>query len=322
MNEFDRIHTFFKPLATHEAALELLDDVAILSPKAGMQIILTTDAISQGIHFIGDEPPSEIAQKLMRVNLSDIAAKGGVPIGYLLDIMLPRELTDEWFENFASGLARDQKEFGLSLLGGDTISTSGTPSFSMTMIGEVPNGKALLRSGAKAGDAIVVSGNLGEGAAGLLASCKKLSAISDIDAAYLISRYRLPQPRLAAGRAMQNIANASMDISDGLMQDLGHMCKASGVGATVHVETIPITASIRKLWLSGDMTTEDIVAGGDDYELLFALPPAQISNLPKLSKKAGAPLTIIGEFTDAHSDVRLQRDGNLVSLTKQGYSHF
>jgi thiamine-monophosphate kinase len=321
MNEFDRIDRFFRPLATHEAALGLRDDVALLSPKAGMQIILTTDAISQGIHFIGDEPPSEIARKLMRVNLSDIAAKGGVPIGYLLDIILPRDLTDEWFENFASGLARDQNEFGLSLLGGDTISTSGTPSFSMTMIGEVPNGKALLRGGAKVGDAIVVSGNLGEGAAGLLASRKKLSAISDIDAAYLISRYRLPQPRLAAGQAIQNIAHASMDISDGLMQDLGHMCKASGVGATVHLEAIPITASIRKLWLAGDMTTEDIVAGGDDYELLFAVPKDQFGVLADIARETKTPLTLIGEFTQ-NTNVELSRYGKQVVLSKLGYSHF
>src|SRR5271154_5844809 len=226
LGEFERIARFFAPLAAPEA-LGLLDDVALIPGPSGTQYVLKTDAIVEGVHFLPDDPPGQVAQKLLRVTLSDLAAKGAEPVGYLLTTALPPTRDEAWLERFAAGLALDQKEFGIGLLGGDSVATSGPVTLSVAAIGRVEAGKAVLRSGARPGDAVFVSGTLGDGALGLKAIRNELPRLDAAARDFLIDRYRLPRPRLALGRRLVGLAHAMMDISDGLVADLGHICEVS-----------------------------------------------------------------------------------------------
>ncbi len=251
MDEFDLIEKYFKPLARgFPGSLNLTDDAAVFSIPAGCELVVTTDAISEGVHFIGDEAPELIARKLLRVNLSDLAAMGATPLCYFLAGMLPKTTEAHWVKRFAEGLAEDQKQFRINIAGGDTISTHGALSLSVTALGTVPKGKALRRSGAKPGDIIYVSGTLGDSALGLSCHCEQSSACKTQDP-FLINRYLLPEPRIALGQKLIGIANACMDISDGLVQDLGHICKASGVGATIHRDKLPLSEAGAKIHQSG-----------------------------------------------------------------------
>src|SRR4051795_6921746 len=219
--EFSLIARHFRPLAG-PGARDLQDDAAVLAPPPGRELVLTCDAMVAGVHFLPDDPADLVGRKLLRVNLSDLAAKGAMPLGYLMTVSAPRATSDAWFAGFTAGLAQDQKEFGVVLLGGDTTSTPGPISLSLTIVGHVAPGQAVHRSGAQAGDAIWVTGTIGDGALGLAAARGTLQDPSG----YLLSRYRLPQPRL--GLAVAGIASAGMDVSDGLVQDLGHLCRAAG----------------------------------------------------------------------------------------------
>ncbi len=265
MDEFARIATLLRPLATSPEALNLEDDAAWLQPPAGHTLIATKDALVAGVHFIGDEDPADVARKALRVNLSDLAAMGSDPYGYLLATQLPADLPTEWLARFAEGLRADQAEFSLRLFGGDSVSTSGPIALSVTMLGLLPPGiSPLRRSGAKVGDVLCVSGTLGLGALGLCAIREGLAA------PYMRTRYLCPEPRLALGRALRGVASAAMDISDGLVQDAGHLARASGVGIAIDAALLPLSTS-------GDFSDEACLraalCGGDDYELLFTLPP-------------------------------------------------
>src|SRR5690242_19837048 len=224
--EFDLIARHFRPLAG-PGALDLRDDAALLTPPPGHDLVLTADAMVGGVHFLPDDPPDLIGRKLLRVNLSDLAAKGATPLGYLMTVSAPKGTPDAWFAGFAAGLAADQATFGVSLLGGDTTSTPGPLSLSLTMIGHVAHGAAVHRFGAQGGDEVWVTGTIGDGALGLAVALGRLTDASG----YLLGRYRLPQPRI--GLAIAGIASAGMDVSDGLVQDLGHICRASGLAAAI-----------------------------------------------------------------------------------------
>jgi len=314
MNEFDIIERYFAPLAAgNNAALGLKDDAAILTIPFGFEMVVTKDAIVEGVHFIGNESPALIARKLLRCNLSDLAAMGATPCGYFLALMLPEHIKEEWIASFAEGLRQDQALFSLTLLGGDTTATPGIFSASLTLMGYVPQGKALKRSGAKVGDAIYVSGTIGDAALGLLVAKKRLPQND-----FLYWRYLLPQPRLELASTLLPIANSCMDISDGLMQDLGHLTKASGVGAVIHWESIPLSPSARALQ-NLDNFLNLIAGGGDDYELLFTVALEQESRLRSLS---GIAITKIGEITQSGEVVLLDKYHKEIVLPKKGYKHF
>src|SRR5215469_10594425 len=215
LGEFERIARFFAPLAAPEG-LRLLDDVAIIPGPADQQYVLKTDAIVEGVHFLPDDPADQVAQKLLRVNLSDLAGKGATPVGYLLATALPRERDEAWLELFSQGLARDQKEFGIGLLGGDSVATSGPVTLSVAAVGRVRTGETVLRKGARPGDTVFVSGTLGDGALGLCALRGQLPELGAAQRDFLADRYRLPRPRLALGQRLVGTARAMMDISDGL----------------------------------------------------------------------------------------------------------
>jgi thiamine-monophosphate kinase len=318
--EFQRIARFFAPLAAPEA-LGLVDDVALIDGPEGEQYVLTTDAIVEGVDYFPTDPPAQIAQKLLRVNLSDLAAKGARPFGYLLTTILPKSHNEAWLEAFTSGLAADQTEFGFALLGGDSSSTPGPATLSVTAIGRVAKGKAVLRSGAKQGDRIFVSGTIGDAALGLAAAKGELPGLAAADRSSLFDRYRLPRPRLALGQKLVGIASAMIDISDGLVADLGHLCAASRAAASIRVSAVPLSPSAHNALAAGKGIA-DILGGGDDYELLFTAAADLAYRVETAARETGVAITGIGTI-EAGEGVRvLDDEGNEVPVARAGYSHF
>jgi thiamine-monophosphate kinase len=311
--EFSLIARHFRPLAG-PGALDLTDDAALLSPPPGRQLVLTADAMVAGVHFLPDDPPDLVGRKLLRVNLSDLAAKGAVPLGYLMTVSTPKDTPETWFAGFAAGLAQDQATYRVTLLGGDTTSTPGPISLSLTIIGHVAPDTAVHRFGAEDGDEIWVTGTIGDGALGLAVAQGRL-----VDpTGFLLDRYRLPQPRV--GLALAGIASAAMDVSDGLVQDLGHICRANGLAAEVFAEKVPLSDAARAAgpdWLVTCLT------GGDDYELLLAVPPAHCEALRREAGRAGVPVTQVGDFHSGPPEVMVrQANGEPLALTREGWSHF
>ena len=340
--EFALIARHFAPLAG-EGALGLTDDAALLEPPPGRTLVLAADAMVSGVHFLPDDPPDSIGRKLLRTNLSDLAAMGAEPLGYLLTIALPAQgdaaapplaAGDQrsasagtaaatprgaWLAAFAAGLAADQAEFGVRLLGGDTVSTPGPLCLSLTILGLVPPGQALLRAGARAGDSLWVSGTVGDGALGLLVGQGRLPPDAD---GHLLRRYRLPEPRLALGVALRGVARAAMDVSDGLLQDCGHLCRLAGCGAVIEAAAIPLSHAARAA-LDADASLLSVIAGGgDDYELLFAAPPGADAAVRAASAATGIPVTRIGRFTDGPVAVTLRDEtGRDITPAAAGWSH-
>ena len=313
--EFAFIARRLRPLASAPGALGLADDAALLDPRPGTQLVLTKDAMVAGVHFLPDDPPGDIARKLLRVNLSDLAAMGAAPIGYLLALARPREVEDEWLAAFCDGLAADNAEFAISVLGGDTVSTPGPLTLSLTAIGDVPKGAALLRSGACEGDEVWVSGTLGDAALGLAVLQGRLEVDEPVRTA-LIGRYRLPRPRLALGQALRGIAHAALDVSDGLLADLGHIVETSGVGAEIRADLLPVGAPD----LPGAL--DAALSGGDDYELLFTAPPNLRDEIERLAEQLNLPLTRIGAMQAAPGIRVRDAAGREISPARTGWQHF
>ncbi|WP_102324454.1 thiamine-phosphate kinase [Komagataeibacter saccharivorans] len=309
--EFGFIARNFRPLAG-DGALDLRDDAAVFTPPAGRQIVVAADAMVEGVHFLPDDPPDTVGRKLLRCNLSDLAAMDAVPLGYLLTVSMPPARDDVWFAAFAAGLAQDQKQFGITLLGGDTTSTSGPLVLSLTVLGHVAPGMALRRCGARVGDGIWVTGTIGDGAMGLLA---RQGRVADPDG-FLASRYQLPRPRL--GLELAGVATAGMDISDGLVQDLGHMARESGVGAEIGSALVPLSPTVRAL---GPQWLEHCLAGGDDYELLLAVPPEHEAQLLHHAARRDVPVTRIGRFVAGRGVRVLNESGVEMVLARRGWSH-
>lgn len=307
--EFSLIGRHFRPLAG-EGALDLADDAALLTPPAGQELVLAADAMVAGVHFLPDDPAQTIGRKLLRVNLSDLAAMGADPLGYLMTVALPRGTPDDWVAGFAAGLLEDQRAFGLSVLGGDTVSTPGPLTLSLTILGTVPRGQALRREGALAGDDLWVSGRIGDGYLGLRAARGERP---DPDGA-LARRYRLPEPRLALGRALRGLAHAAMDVSDGLLQDLSHLCRAGGVAAEVEAARVPVSDPMAPI--------AALVTGGDDYELLFSAAPQDRPRIEAAAAAARTPVMRLGRFTEGEPHVTLRdADGADITPATLGWSH-
>jgi thiamine-monophosphate kinase len=311
--EFALIARHFKPLAG-PGSLDLSDDAAVLTPPPDRELVIAADAMVGGVHFLPDDPADLVGKKLLRTNLSDLAAMGAEPLGYLMTVSAPTTTPDAWFAAFAAGLAADQKEFGVTLLGGDTTSTPGPISLSLTILGTVRPGQAIRRAGAAPGDAIWVSGTIGDGALGLLAATGRL----DDPTGTLADRYRRPRPRLDLGKRLHGIASAGMDVSDGLVQDLGHICRASNVAAEIDAASVPLSDAARTARL-----LERCLTGGDDYELLLAVPPAREAALREAAKASGIPVTRIGYFRAGAPRVTVRGpDGAEMRLARGGWSHF
>jgi len=313
--EFALIARHFRPLAG-QGALDLADDAALLDPPPGRTLVLAADAMVAGVHFLPEDPPETVGRKLLRVNLSDLAAMGAAPLGYLMTCHFARGTPDSWVAGFVAGLAADQAEFGLSVLGGDTVTTPGPASFSLTILGSVAPGRALRRAGARPGDDVWVSGSVGDGALGLLCLTGRLAPD-----AQLIDRYRLPRPRLALGQALAGLARAAMDVSDGLVQDLGHLARAAGCGAEIAWADLPLSPPAAAALAAGRVGPERILAGGDDYELLFAADPADAEQIRAAGAACGVAVTRIGCFKSGDGVVVRDASGAVMPLPRGGWSH-
>ena len=315
------IARYFTPLASDPGAFDLTDDAAILKPS-GDDIVVTTDAIVEGVHFLSDDPPDTIARKALRVNLSDLAAKGATPAGFVLTLAL-RGADDAWLAPFARGLGEDALMFQCPLLGGDTVSTPGPLMISITAFGRVPQGKMVRRSGATAGDRVVVSGTIGDAAVGLdILKGGAAAALGGDQREMLIGRYRVPQPRVALAQAVRDHASAAMDVSDGLAGDLAKLCAASSVSAAIDAQSIPLSAAARSL-LGRSAGIESILSGGDDYEILCTIPENRFEAFEQAAKLAGVAVTSIGTVIAGASIPRfIDGQGAEIALPRRSYSHF
>lgn len=321
LGEFGRIARFFAPLAG-PGGLGLKDDAALVDCGPGQRLVVTVDALVEGVHYLAEDPPELVAKKLLRVNLSDLAAKGARPLHYLLVTALPARLDDVWVERFAQGLAEDQRGFAIDLLGGDSVMTPGPAMLSLTAIGEVAAGREIRRSGARPGDGIWVSGTIGDAYLGLKVLRGDYPALPPADGAALIARFRLPEPRVALGPRLLGIAHAMCDVSDGLLADLGHICEASGVGATVRLGALPLSPAAASIVAAQPETAALLAGGGDDYELLFAAPPGMEEAVGRLSAELGVPLTAIGTIEPGAGVRLVDAGGNDIPVAHAGWRHF
>lgn len=328
-SEFELIRRYFAPLAASSpAALGLVDDAARIVPEAGRDLLVTTDTIVEGIHFPEGEAPDHVARRLMRVNLSDLAAKGARPEGYLLNTAWTAAIDDGWIETFADALAGEQARYGIALAGGDTVSTPGPLTLTLTAFGSVPHGRALLRSDAAAGDTVFVSGPIGDGLFGLWAvQDRDLPGAGPGDRAFLAEAFRFPEPRLALGMALAGegggprLAHGCADVSDGLLADLGHVCEASAVGAVVDMAAVPLSDAARRIVAARPDLLLEALAGGDDYELVFTAPAAHAAAIAAAGRACGAGVAAIGRIVAGRGVDLRDSAGRPVTLTRRGFSH-
>jgi thiamine-monophosphate kinase len=315
------IARYFKPLATHPGALGLIDDAAVLAPPAGCDLVLKADAIVGGVHFFPDDAPQTVASKALRVNLSDLAAKGARPLGFLLSLALPKETDEQWLEAFAQGLRGDAVLFDCPLFGGDTDRTPGPTTVSIAMFGSVPKGSMVRRAGAKAGDCVFVTGTVGDGALGVMARKGKDWKLTEEQRQHLVSRYLLPQPRNALADAVRTHASAAMDVSDGLVGDLAKLCRASGVAADIQVARVPLSDAAKAVIASEPSMLEAALTGGDDYEIVCTVAAAKADSFRAAAKAAKVAVTEIGEIT-AGEGVRFLASGQALTFKRTSFSHF
>jgi thiamine-monophosphate kinase len=317
----------FRPLVRDPGAFGLLDDAATLSPPAGCDVVLTTDAIVGGVHFFPDDPPDTIGKKALRVNLSDLAAKGAKPAGFLLSLALPKAVGDDWLGAFARGLGADADACGCPLLGGDSVRTPGPVTISIAAFGLLPSGTMVRRRGARSGDRVVVSGTIGDAALGLLLrrdpETAKRWQLDRHQHEHLIERYLLPQPRNAIAEALRRHASAAMDVSDGLAGDLGKLCAASGVGADIEIARVPLSDAADRAVTASPALLETALSGGDDYEVVATVPAAALGRLVAEAGAVGVPLTAIGTIRDDQKLVRFfDRAGEAMMFKALSFSHF
>jgi thiamine-monophosphate kinase len=319
--EFALIAELLAPLSAGDPrSLGLTDDAAVLPQRAGFDLVITTDTMVESVHFLAAEPADVVARRLLRVNLSDIAAMGARPVAYFLDLTLSDRVDDAWLEAFAGGLAADQDRYSVALLGGDTTRTPGPLTLSVTAMGEVPSGAAVRRGGAGTGDVVMVSGTIGDAFLGLGALER---AEGGAAAESLRARYQLPEPRLALGAALRGIASAMADVSDGLVADLGHIAEASRLDASIEASKVPLSVEARTAILAGEAELASLITGGDDYELVFTVPEARIADAERAAAAAGVAVAAIGWMGGTGTDVAvIGADGRPLALDRTGYRHF
>lgn len=319
------IRDYFAPLAAGFAgSFGLEDDCAALAPEPGHDLVLTTDAIAEGIHFLARDAAEDVAWKAVAVNVSDLAAKAARPVGYLVSIAFPEAPRRHWLERFAAGLRAAQEQFGITLMGGDTDRRPNAPlSVTVMAIGSVPSGRMVRRGSAKPGDLLYVSGTLGDAALGLqLRSAAPAPAISATDRAFLEGRLLRPEPRLGLREALLGHARAAMDLSDGLMKDLGRLCRASGVAAEVEAARLPLSGPAQRLIALQPQWRELPLAGGDDYEILASIAPDEAAAFERAAHTSGVPVTQIGTVKAGRGAIVIGWDGQPMNLAQTGYDHF
>ncbi|HEX2724797.1 MAG TPA: thiamine-phosphate kinase [Beijerinckiaceae bacterium] len=300
LSEDELIARFFAPLAG-EGGLALKDDAALLRPREGHELVLTVDGVVAGVHFLPGDPAAAIAHKALAVNMSDLAAKGAEPAGFLLTLALPDDWTEPWLEAFRDGLGDASRAFACPLLGGDTVRSAGPFWISITALGHVPSGGMVRRTSARPGHRICVTGTIGDAALGLAvhrgSADAAILALPGPDKSYLIERYLYPRPRLAVAETLRRHAAAAMDISDGLAGDLAKMMRASGASAEVETACIPLSPAAGAAVAKNPALIDLLVTGGDDYEILCAVPEDRLAGFLAETAALGAPATVIGTVT-------------------------
>jgi thiamine-monophosphate kinase len=319
------IARYFRPLAAQPGAFGLLDDAAVIAPPPGCDLVLKTDGVIAGVHFFADDPPDGIGRKALRMNLSDLAAKGARPLGFLLALALPGGTDEAWLAAFARGLGEDAERYGCPLLGGDTDRTPGPVSVSIAAFGAVPHGKMVRRSTAKSGDHVLVTGTIGDAALGVklrrdpsFAERWRLTAPM---VAHLTQRYLLPQPRNALAAAVLQHASAAIDVSDGLAGDIGKLCRASSLAAEIDVARVPLSDAARAVVAAEPALIETALTGGDDYEIVVAVAPAGLTAFRAAADAAGVAVSEIGRM-EAGERARFVREGKALTFARPSYSHF
>lgn len=325
--EDELIQTAFAPLASGFAgALGLKDDCAVLTPPPGEDLVLTTDAVAEGVHFFSDDAATDIAWKALAVNVSDLTAKGARPIAYLMSIAFPERPKREWLGAFASGLAEAQGAFGIALAGGDTDRRPGPLSATVTAIGSVPQGRMVRRSTARAGDVLFLSGTLGDSALGLKLRADPMQAAEmGLDAAgahALVERYLRPMPRLALAPHLVRFATAAMDISDGLIKDCGRLARASGLAAALDAALVPLSLPARTAVAHRPELLKSVLTGGDDYEVLAAVASDRAEAFRTAAAASGVAVTEIGRLVEGAGVTVTGPDGRLMDVAAAGWDHF
>lgn len=324
MQEFDLIKKYFKPLTNGaKAAQELDDDVAVISLKTSEELVISTDTIVENVHFFADENGFNVAAKLLLTNISDLAASGATPLHYLLNFSKDQKFSEKFLRDFAAGLQETQKRYNLTLIGGDTV-RSKQKFFSVTIFGVVKKGEILSRRNAAVGDLIFVSGTIGDAFLGLLEreKCQKNSAKN-----LLVQKFLFPNPRIELGKNLlsKKISRCAIDVSDGLLADLQHICESSKVSARIHLEKIPFSSAARKFLASNSAISElDLLSGGDDYELIFTVSKENLPKISKLQNDLKLDLTCIGSIYKNSATKKLSlldRKNREIKIKKFGYEH-
>jgi len=318
------IARFFKPVATDPGALGLSDDAAFIKPPPGCDLVLKADAIVGGVHFFPGDAAQAVASKALRVNLSDLAAKGARPLGFLLSLAIPKDTKEEWLGGFAEGLRGDAVLFGCPLFGGDTDRTPGPVTVSIAMFGSVPEGTMVRRAGAKAGDRVFVTGTIGDAALGVALRSGKAKTwkLNEAQRQHLVSRYLLPQPRNALAEAIRSHASAAMDISDGLVGDFGKLCRASGVAADINVASVPVSDAAKTV-IAGEVAALELaLTGGDDYEIICTVPNKKAEDFRSAARGAGVPVTELGEIKTGEGARFIDAAGKPLVFKRASFSHF
>lgn len=323
--EFARIARLLRPLSRgFPGALDLTDDAGTVKAPVGHELVVTTDAMVAGVHFLPDDDPADIAWKLLAVNLSDLAAKAAEPLAYSLVTALPRDLAPDWLSRFADGLRVGQERWGVHLLGGDSVSTPGPVMLTVSALGLVPDGRMVRRAGARAGDVVMVSGTIGDAALGLrIALGQPLPTVDPEHAAALLGRLRRPEPRLALRSVLRDAATAALDVSDGLVADLGHLAATSGVALVLGADAVPLSDAARSVLAGAPDLLETMLTGGDDYEVAFTVPPERAASVVAAAAMAGIAVTPIGSVSTGPPGVTIRRaDGTELHPTRRGWTHF
>jgi len=314
--EFDLISKYFKPLAGPEG-LDLSDDASCVRGSSNHDLIVTKDILVEHVHFRNEDPADLLAHKALAVNVSDCVAKGAQPNLYWLGLALPASIDDAWMEGFSKGLNGAQTLYGCHLAGGDTCITDGPMVISVTLLGAIPTGKMVTRSGAKCGDDIYVTGTLGDAALGLWCLEKQTGGMKT-----LVSAYQKPMPPFKFGIALSSISNSSADISDGLIADATHISQASNVGMLIHKDDLPLSKQGGQLLRREPDLWSKVWSGGDDYQIVFTASKGERVNVLDLAMKTGTQVTIIGEVISEQGVQLLDKGGQLVQVTHGGYTHF
>ena len=321
--EFELIAKIFAPLSRGvPGAFALADDVALLEPKPGHDIVLKTDSLIESLHFLRSDPAGTVAQKALRRTLSDLAAKGTEPSVYLLALALPAWPDMNWLEAFAAGLSEDQARFEIGLAGGETNATPGPLTITVTAVGYVPQGALIRRNGAKPGDRVFVSGTIGDAGAGLALATDREIHAGAAARDFLVSRYHVPIPRLRFGRELRGLANASLDVSDGLLADLGHVAAASQARIEIEATRVPISDHLRELWGDGIEARLRASTAGDDYEVAFTVASSGTRAVLEAGRRTGTQVTEIGRVVSGGGIALLDEDGHPISVIRAGYTHF